>query len=195
MTSTLFIMMGGNRMLLEIAKLKLSLALANFNGVILAIIPFIIIWILYRCFKDDGCGDPMWDYYNIGKYQNNISGLILLICALLTIVLVNPFYYMDSHMDSFMASVFNDLYEINAIGYLIMFSINSLGCRLLSVLYLGILDLLLYYLIGCKHKDYARYKFVNVFSIVILCLAIQICAYMLIPSNSFIFSNMLGWDL
>lgn len=182
-------------MLLELAKLKLSLAFANFNGVILAIIPFIIVWIAYRCFKDDGCGDPYWDYKNIGIYQNKICGWILLICALLTVALVNPFYHMDNHMDSFMASVFNDLYEINAIGYLVMFSINSLGCRMLSVLYLSILALLLYYLIDYNHKDYSRYKFVNVFSIVILCLAIQICAYMLIPSNSFIFSNMLGWDL
>lgn len=181
-------------MLLELAKLKLSLLLANFNGVILAIIPFVIVWIFYRCFKEDGCGDPCWDYKNIGVYENKITGWILLICALLTVSLVNPFYYMDS-MDSFMASVFNDLYEINAIGYLVMFSINSLGCRLLSVAYLGILALLLYYLIDCNHKDYSRYKFVNVFSIVILCLAIQICAYILIPSNSFIFSNMLGWDL
>ena len=188
-------------MLFELAKLKLSLAFANFNGVILAIIPFVIVWIVYRCFKENGCGDPIWDYKNIGIYQNKICGWILLICALLTVALVNPFYHMDSHTDTFMASVFNDLYEINAIGYLVMFSINSLGCRLLSVLYLGILAFLLYNLIDYNHKNYygfetvSRYKFVNVLSIVILCLAIQICAYMLIPSNSFIFSNMLGWDL
>jgi hypothetical protein len=187
-------------MLFELAKLKLSSAFANFNGVILAIIPFIIVWIVYRCFKEDGGGDPCWDYVNIGIYQNKISGWILLICALLTVALVNPFYYMNS-MDSFMASVFNDLYEINAIGYLVMFSINSLGCRILSVSYLSILALLLYHLIDYKHKNYygfetiSRYKFVNVLSIVILCLAIQICAYMIIPSNSFIFSHMLGWDL
>jgi hypothetical protein len=100
-----------------------------------------------------------------------------------------------------MSWVFKDLYEANEIGYLIMFAINDAAYRFFSVIYLAILALMLYKIISYDNRnlDYfenvSRYKFVNALSIVILCLALQICSYALIPSNDFIFTQMLGWEL
>jgi hypothetical protein len=100
-----------------------------------------------------------------------------------------------------MSWVFKDLYEVNEFGYLVMFTINDVACRFFSVIYLAILAFILCKLISYdnRNRDYfenvSRYKFVNALSIVILCLALQICSYALIPSNDFIFTQMLGWEL
>jgi hypothetical protein len=184
---------------MEILELKLMILLSNFNAPILFVTAFGILWIILKCFREVGYGDLGWDYRDISESENKIVSCILIICILLTLVLVNPYHYMNHW--SFMSWVFKDLYEANEIGYLIMFTINDVACRFFSVSYLAILAFILCKLISYDNRnlDYfenvSRYKFVNALSIVILCLAIQICAYMLIPSNSFIFSNMLGWDL
>jgi hypothetical protein len=81
--------------------------------------------------------------------------------------------------------------------YLILFSINHSFFRLTSVAMLGWLSIIFYSIIKRPNKydtnDYElinRNKFINTTLLLLLCLAIQISLYLLIPNNEFILSNM-----
>ena len=169
---------------------KLFTILNSFNYIGMIVSLFLCAVILSICLRESYKGTKI-DYLCISKYENTVILCTVLVCIILMIIMFNQ---LTSNTPA-NEELFNNFKDNHA--YLILFSINHSFFRLISVAMLGWLSIIFYSIIKRPNKydtnDYElinRNKFINVTPLVLLCLAIQVSLYLLIPNNEFILSNM-----
>ena len=170
---------------------KLFTILNSFNPICMVASLFLCLVIQSICLRESYSKGIKIDYLCISKHENIVILCTVLVCIMLMIIMFNPLTTnIPSSEELF--NRFKDNYM-----YLIIFSINHGLIRLISVISLGWLSIIFYGIVKRPDKydegDYTlinRNKFINVTLLVLLCLAIQVSLYLLIPNNEFILSNM-----
>ena len=169
---------------------KLFTILNSFNYIGMIVSLFLCAVILSICLRESYKGTKI-DYLCISKYENTVILCTVLVCIILMIIMFNPLTS-NTPANEELFNRFKDNYM-----YLILFSINHCLTRLISVIVLSWLSITFYGIIKRPDKynegDYKlinRNKFINVTLLVLLCLAIQVSLYLLVPNNEFILTNM-----
>ena len=170
---------------------KLFTILDSFNIIGIVVSLFLCATISSICLRESYTQGTKIDYLCISEYENKVILFIVLVCIMLMIIMFNPLTT-NTPADKELFNSFKD----NHI-YLILFSINHSFLRVISVAMLGWLSMISYNIIKRPDKyddgDYRlinRDKFINVTLLLLLCLAIQVSLYLLVPNNEFILTNM-----